>query len=197
MSEDRVLGKESQEHLEDPGAAVTREFRLLRELRSWLRDIFFAALTAILIVAFVVQPVRVEGTSMLPQLSDGERIFVNKFTYRLSGIERGDIVVFWYPKNPSESLIKRVIGLPGETIEIFSGVVRVDGHRLDEPYVVPRYRDFTSLARVRVPEKSYFVLGDRRDSSNDSRNWGVVPGGNIFGKAFLRYWPISEFGLIN
>jgi signal peptidase I len=134
---------------------------------------------------------------MLPQLSDGERIFVNKFTYRVSDIRRGDIVVFWYPRNPSESLIKRVIGLPGETVEISSGVVQVNGQRLHEPYVVAQYRDFTSLAPVRVPERSYFVLGDHRNSSNDSRNWGVVPGGNIFGKAFLRYWPISEFGLID
>lgn len=167
-----------------------------RELRSWLRDIFFAALTAILIVIFVIQPVKVEGTSMEPRLSDQERIFVNKFVYHFSEVGRGDIVVFWYPRDPSKSFIKRVVGLPGEEIEIRSGVVYVNGKTLQESYVPPSYFDYASYPAQVVPEDQYFVLGDHRNSSNDSRNWGFVPSANVFGKAIFRYWPISKLGVI-
>jgi signal peptidase I len=174
-----------------------RQFALFGEIRTWGRDIFFAALTAVLIVVFVVQPVKVEGTSMQPRLTDQERIFVNKFIYHFSGVDRGDIVVFWYPRDETKSLIKRIIGLPGETVEIQSGVVVVDNEPLVEPYLEPRFIDQLSFGPVLVPDGSYFVLGDHRDSSNDSRNWGPVPVTKIFGKAFLRYWPISKFGLID
>jgi len=167
-----------------------------REIRTWIRDIVFAALTAVLIVVFVVQPVKVEGTSMQPHLADQERIFVNKFLYHVSEIDRGDIVVFWYPKDPAKSFIKRVVGLPGETLKIDSGRVYVNGSPLDEPYVPGEYADSSYFGPAVVSPGSYFVLGDHRNSSNDSRNWGMVPVQNIFGKAVLRYWPISKFGLI-
>jgi signal peptidase I len=178
-------------------AAKKQDFTFFGELRTWVRDIFFAALTAILIVVFVVQPVKVEGTSMQPHLFDQERIFVNKFIYHLSEVARGDIVVFWYPRDETKSLIKRVIGLPGETVEIRSGVVLVDSEPLIEPYLESTYLDFSSFGPIEVPEGAYFVLGDHRDSSNDSRNWGAVPANKIFGKAILRYWPVSKFGLID
>ncbi|HSR51077.1 MAG TPA: signal peptidase I [Acidobacteriota bacterium] len=168
----------------------------LKELRSWMRDIFFAALAAILIVIFVVQPVKVEGTSMEPRLEDQERIFVNKFVYHFSDIDRGDIVVFWYPRDPAKSFIKRVVALPGETVEIRSGVVYIDGQRLSEPYVPPSFFDYTSYPPETVPQDHFFVLGDHRNSSNDSRNWGPVPRDNVFGKAVFRYWPVSRLGLI-
>ena len=170
---------------------------LFGEFRSWARDIFFAAIAAILIVVFVVQPVKVEGTSMQPHLVDQERIFVNKFVYHFSSIERGDVVVFWYPKDHSKSFIKRVVGLPGETVQILSGSVRINGRGLAEPYVHPRYFDEASHGPEIVPAEHYFVLGDHRNSSNDSRNWGFVPKRNIFGKAIFRYWPVSKVGLIN
>lgn len=173
-----------------------QELGFLRELRGWIRDIVFAALTAVLIVVFVVQPVKVEGTSMQPHLLDQERIFVNKFVYHVSEIARGDIVVFWYPKDPGKSFIKRVIGLPGEEVSIRSGTVFVNGEALVEPYVPSEYFDSSSFGAIIVRENSYFVLGDHRNSSNDSRNWGLVPSHNIFGKAVFRYWPISKFGLI-
>ncbi|HLU99974.1 MAG TPA: signal peptidase I [Acidobacteriota bacterium] len=172
-----------------------RSFR--SEVRSWMRDVFFAAMTAILIVIFVVQPVKVEGTSMQPELSDQERIFVNKFVYHFSEIERGDVVVFWYPRDPTKSFIKRVIGLPGERVEINEGVVYLNGEPLREPYLIPRFHDNRSFGPIRVTPNHYFVLGDHRNSSNDSRNWGLVPRENIFGKAILRYWPVSKLGLIN
>lgn len=166
------------------------------ELRAWGRDIFFAALTAILLVIFVVQPVKVEGTSMQPELQDQERIFVNKFIYHFTDIKRDDVIVFWYPKDPTKSFIKRVIGLPNETVEIRSGIVYIDGKRLKEPYVPPRFFDYASFGPVVVPSDHFFVLGDHRNSSNDSRNWGFVPRDGIFGKAVLRYWPVSKFGFI-
>ncbi len=164
------------------------------ELRGWARDIFFAALTAILIVVFVIQPVKVEGTSMLPHLSDQERIFVNKFLYHFTEIRRSDVVVFWYPKEPTKSFIKRVIGLPGEEIDIRSGVVYLDGDKLTEDYIRPEHFDYFSYGPIIVPENSYFVMGDHRNSSNDSRHWGAVPSDNIFGKAIFRYWPVAKLG---
>lgn len=178
-------------------AEGSRRRVLLGEVRGWARDIFFAALTAILIVVFVVQPVKVEGTSMQPHLADQERIFVNKFVYHFSNIERGDVVVFWYPKDPTKSFIKRVIGLPGDRVEVRSGVVHVNGKPLREPYVRPEYFDYHSFDPQTVPEGSYFVMGDHRNSSNDSRHWGTVPERNIFGKAVFRYWPVSKLGLLD
>jgi signal peptidase I len=173
------------------------EAQIFSEFRSWLRDIFFAAVTAILIVVFVVQPVKVEGTSMQPHLADQERIFVNKFVYHFSEISRGDIVVFWFPKDPTKSFIKRVIGLPTERVEIRRGEVFINGTRLVEPYVRPAYFDYSSVGPLVVAEGSYFVLGDHRNSSNDSRNWGFVPKENIFGKAVFRYWPVTKLGVID
>src|SRR5262245_47275257 len=110
---------------------------VVREIRWWARDVFFAVGTAILIVVFLYQPVKVEGTSMLPELVDQERIFVNKFIYNIEKISRKDIVVFWYPKDPSKSYIKRIIGMPGDTVEIRKGEVFVNDQPLDEPYLTP------------------------------------------------------------
>lgn len=169
---------------------------LLKEMKGWARDIFFAAVTAILIIVFIVQPVKVEGTSMQPNLVDQERVFVNKFVYRFSQIHRGDIVVFWYPRDTSKSFIKRVIGVPGDRILISQGQVFRNGRLVNEPYVLPEYFDFESYAAQVVPPGHYYVLGDHRSSSNDSRNWGLVPETNIFGKAIFRYWPVSRFGTL-
>ena len=167
-----------------------------RYLQSWLKDIIVAGLLTLLLVVFVVQPVRVEGTSMMPRLRDRERLFVSKFVYHFSQVERGDIVVFWYPKDPSKSFIKRVIGLPEEKVEIRSGMVLINNRRLKEPYVDRSYLDHLSYGPAQVPPDHYFVLGDRRNSSNDSRNWGSVPQENIFGKAVFRYWPPVRLGIV-
>jgi signal peptidase I len=133
---------------------------------------------------------------MQPRLSDKERIFVNKFIYHFSAIERGDIVVFWYPRDPSKSFIKRVVGLPGESVEIRAGLVYINNKPLAEQYVTPEYFDYASYPAQVTPPDSYFVLGDHRNSSNDSRHWGWVPRENVFGKAMFRYWPVSKLGLI-
>jgi len=170
--------------------------KALSELKTWFRDLIFALAVAVFIVMFVVQPVKVEGTSMQPRLVDQERIFVNRFIYRFSEIHRGDVVVFWYPRDTAKSFIKRVIGLPGDLVEIRLGQVLVNGARIDEPYLRPEYRDRESFGRVIVPPGHYFVLGDHRNSSNDSRNWGFVPRELIYGKAIFSYWPVSRIGLV-
>lgn len=165
---------------------------------SWLRDLFLSIVIAILVILFVYQPVKVEGTSMMPSLEDQERIFINKFIYRfgMGDIEQGDLVVFWYPGDPSKSYIKRVIGLPGDTIEIQDGQVSVNSKPLEEPYVPPAYRDTQSFPATVVPNDHYYVLGDHRSSSNDSRSWGPVHRRHIYGKAVFIYWPLEKLGLI-
>lgn len=168
--------------------------QLRRELRGWTRDLAVALGLALVIIIFLYQPVKVEGTSMAPLLSDQERIFINKFVYRFEPIDRGDVIVFWYPLDRSKSFIKRVIGLPGETLEIRSGHLYVNGKELEEEYVPASYFDGASYPPLRIPDDEYFVMGDHRDSSNDSRMFGPVPRQFIYGKAVFAYWPVDHFG---
>jgi signal peptidase I len=171
------------------------------ELRSLLRDIVFAGVIAILIVVFVIQPVRVEGQSMMPRLHDQDRIFVNKFLYPLrewlgdkEPIKRGDIVVLLYPEDPSKSYIKRVVGLPGERVEIEDGRLFINGQQIDESYLDPAYLSTDSTnGPVDVKAHHYFVMGDNRRNSSDSRYWGLVPEKYIYGQAVFRYYPFSPF----
>src|SRR5271156_4003494 len=171
--------------------------RLRHELRSWTRDLAVALGLALVIIIFLYQPVKVEGTSMAPLLSDQERIFINKFVYRFAPIERGDVVVFWYPLDHSKSFIKRVIGLPGETIELRASHLYVNGKELTEPYVPPSYLDGSSYGPVQIPEGNYFVMGDHRDSSNDSRGFGPVSRPYIYGKAVFAYWLVGLVGSLS
>src|SRR5579885_2859014 len=168
-----------------------------RELRVWARDLVIALGLAMIIIVFFYQPVKVEGTSMAPLLSDQERIFINKFVYHFEPIERGDVVVFWYPLDRTKSFIKRVVGLPGDEVEIRQGVVYVNGRTLQEPYVPPQYEDFSDYGPVRVPAGNYFVMGDHRISSNDSRVFGPVPRRYIYGRAVFAYWPMDHFGSLS
>ena len=165
---------------------------------SWLRDLMVSVLIAAVVILFLYQPVRVEGTSMMPGLIDQERIFINKFAYRFgfSDIQRGDTVVFWYPGDPSKSFIKRVIGVPGDRVSVQEGNVFVNEQALEEPYVPRDYRDQVSTPLKVVPQGEYFVLGDHRSSSNDSRMWGTVPRRYIYGKAAFVYWPLDRMGLL-
>ena len=164
------------------------------EARFWLRDLILAVLLSFIVIVFLYQPVQVEGTSMMPRLENHERIFINKFVYRFEPIERGDIVVFWYPLDPSKSYIKRVVGLPGDGVSISNGRVYVNGRRLEEPYLPPEYVDHQSYSTAVVEPDHYYVLGDHRESSNDSRVWGTVDRRYIYGKAVFIYWPFSQFG---
>lgn len=169
-----------------------------RNALYWLRDLALSVVIAVVAILFLYQPVKVEGTSMMPTLTDQERIFINKFIYRfgLGEIERGDMVVFWFPNDPTKSYIKRVIGLPGDHVEIDHGRVFVNGDTLREDYVPDEFRDIQSLNSMTVPDSQYFVLGDHRSSSNDSRSWGTVPRHYIYGKAVFVYWPIEKVGVL-
>jgi signal peptidase I len=165
-------------------------------LSVWLRDLIISLAISAFIIIFLYQPVKVEGTSMMPSLDDQERIFVNKFVYRLEAIQRGDIVVFRYPRDPSKSYIKRVIGLAGDRIRIEDGLVYVNGQPLAEDYVPPAYADQRSIPETVVPPNSYFLLGDHRTMSNDSRDFGAVEAEFIYGKAVFGYWPMDKMGRV-
>ena len=214
--EERRLAREARRHF-------------WAEARLLTRDLFVALMIATLAIVFVVQPVKVEGSSMLPRLhgctaatedcerdpaqDHSDRIFVNKLIYYgLPELERGDIVVFWYPDDPSKSYIKRIIGVPGETVSVCDNRVLVNGRPLEEPYLDPRrnvgrYSISASDAQecdprpgcqgcVYVKAHHFFVMGDNRDNSSDSRSWGLVPEKYIYGKALFRYWPLSEASVI-
>jgi len=168
------------------------------------RDVFLIVVVFILVGVFFVQPVVVEGTSMLPQLHDGERLLVNKLVYykiqsvSWGHLQRGDIVVFWYPNDPDKSYVKRIIGLPGETVEVRDGHVYIDGSELQESYLDAEHNHALHDNSVtKVEEHHYFVMGDNRDNSSDSRYWGLVPEKYIYGKAFFRYWKPEDIGFLH
>jgi signal peptidase I len=162
----------------------------------WVRDLLISLAISAFIIVFIYQPVKVEGVSMMPSLEDQERIFVNKFVYRLEPIERGDVVVFRYPRDPSKSYFKRVIGMAGDHIRIDGGLVYVNDELLDEFYVPAAYADSRSFSDTVVPPNCYFVLGDHRSMSSDSREFGPVNRSFIYGKAVFGYWPMEKVGRV-
>jgi signal peptidase I len=183
--------------LSQPASAQSSSGARLRPAFAvWLRDLILSVAISLFIIVFIYQPVKVEGTSMLPSLEDQERIFVNKFVYRLEPISRGDVVVFRYPRDPSKSYIKRVIGVAGDRIRIDGGQVYVNNEALDEDYVPPAYDDARSYPEAVVPPHCYFVLGDHRSMSNDSRDFGPVNQNYIYGKAVFGYWPMDKLGRV-
>jgi signal peptidase I len=190
------VGNESQssiviEALQPPTSKAPRSCPVLA---VWLRDLVISLAISAFIIIFLYQPVKVEGTSMMPSLDDQERIFVNKFVYRLEAIQRGDIVVFRYPRDTSKSYIKRVVGLAGDHIRIDDGLVYVNDKPLDEDYVPAAFADNRSYPETIVPPNSFFVLGDHRSMSNDSRDFGAVKETFIYGKAVFGYWPVDKLG---
>ncbi len=191
------MPEESVVPVPEPAAAVEPP-SALRTTINWARDLMISVVIAIVVILFLYQPVKVEGTSMMPALVDQERIFINKFVYKLGdhSIERGDMVVFWFPQDPSKSYIKRVIGTPGDVVEVRGGDVYVNGQKLEENYVAQSSRDYMSYQPTRIPDDEYFVLGDHRNSSNDSRSWGMVPRRYIYGKAVFVYWPLEKMGVL-
>ncbi len=178
----------------EPIAPLTPANRKPTPIYTWVRDLFISLIIAAFFIVFLYQPVRVEGTSMLPGLEDQERIFINKFVYRWGPIERGDIVVFHYPRDPSKSYIKRVIAVEGDRVRIDEGRVYVNGKLLTESYVPSEYEDFRSYPDIKIPAHSYFLLGDHRTSSQDSREFGPVDQHYIYGKAVFVYWPMDKLG---
>jgi signal peptidase I len=168
----------------------------LNVLHSWARDLFFSVVVLFFIILFLYQPVKVEGGSMEPGLEDQERIFINKLVYRWENIERGDIIVFRYPRDTRKSFIKRVIGLPGDRVRIAYGRLYLNGNLMDEPYVPSQFEDTRSYPETIVPADTYFVLGDHRSMSNDSRDFGPVLRSYIYGKAVFGYWPMEKLGVL-
>lgn len=176
------------------GAAVSPPLRsrILRFFGELLQTVLIAGVL-FLGVNLLTARIRVEGISMEPSLHEGQFVVVNRIAYRWSEAERGDIIVFRFPLNPSRRFIKRVVGLPGNTVAIRGGGVYIDGQVLDEPYLAatPRYDGEWVIGPGEV-----FVLGDNRNNSSDSQNWGPLPIEEIIGKAVLIYWPPSEAGII-
>jgi len=165
-------------------------FRFLVDL---LETIFLAAILYLGINA-VSARIRVDGASMEPTLQTGEYVIVNKLAYKLGDPKVGDVVVFKFPRNPEQEYIKRIIGLPGDEVKIVRGRVFVNGELLEEPYVA---YPTSYQGNWKVPENQLFVLGDNRNNSSDSHNWGMVPMENVIGKAIFIYWPPEEWGKIN
>jgi signal peptidase I len=190
MDQDLLAKPEVQQ----PASSSSFRSRAVPMFSVWLRDLIISLSVSAFIIIFLYQPVKVEGTSMMPSLDDQERIFVNKFVYRMEPIQRGDIVVFHYPRDPSKSFIKRVIGLAGDHIRIDTGQVFVNGVSLEEDYVPADYADQRSYPEVIVSANAYFLLGDHRTMSNDSRDFGPVQQKFIYGKAVFGYWPMDKMG---
>jgi signal peptidase I len=166
-------------------------------LKSLIRDLLETVLLALIIFAvvrFFVQNFRIEGHSMAPTLNDGQFLIVDKISYRFSRVERGDIIVFHAPRGPNKDFIKRVVGLPGEKIQIDRGLVLINDQPLSEPYI--SYPGVASWGPRILEQKELFVLGDNRPSSNDSRQWGPLPREDVVGKAWFCYWPPEAWGLI-
>ncbi len=166
--------------------------RLGEELLAWFKTLASAAVYATLIVTFGFQVARVEGQSMAPTLTDQDRLIVNKLVYRLGEPRRGDIVMLYYPVNPDKSFVKRVIGEEGDRVRIVDGHVYVNDIPLLDDYVPTEFRSHDIWGPEVIPEGYYFVMGDHRNNSSDSRHWGMVPKKYIIGKVQLRWWPIPE-----
>jgi signal peptidase I len=183
---------------ERPAAAVQRTggWASGRALSSLIVDLSVAVIVSAVIILYLYQPVRVEGTSMLPNLEDQDRLFINKFAYHIGAIHRDDVVVFLFPGDHTKSYIKRVIGLPGDKLRIERGQVFVNDKALREPYVPLKYEDDRSQPEMTVPDGEYFLMGDHRSISSDSRDFGPVDRGLIYGKAAFVYWPMDQLGVV-
>ena len=175
--------EQTQEESQDNGA------RLSRFLLDLVQMLIITLVLYVLIDA-VIGRVQVESISMMETVKPAELLMVSKLAYRNDNYQRGDIVVFHYPNNPNEDYIKRVIGLPGDTVTVQDNQVFINGNILNEPYIreAPKY-----TGEWEVPEESLFVLGDNRNQSSDSHDWGFVPFDNVFGRALMIYWPLEEF----
>jgi signal peptidase I len=173
--------------LTSPGIRLAR---VKHELVAWFKTIVSAAVYATLIVTFAFQVARVEGQSMEPTLEDQDRLIVNKLAYRIGEPRRGDIVMLYYPLNPEKSFVKRVMAEEGDTVQILDGRVYVNDIPLRDDYVPAEYRSHDDWGPQVIPEGYYFVLGDHRNNSSDSRHWGMVPKRYIIGRVQLRWWPV-------
>jgi len=167
-----------------------------------LETVVVSSLIFVVVYVFIAQPFQVKGDSMKPNLHDGEYLLVSKLSYRFGHPARGDIIVFEYPNAPQYDYVKRIIGLPGETIEIKGDAVYINKKVLDEKYlaeeIITTGKSFLKeWVQFKIPEGEYFVMGDNRERSSDSRQWGTLPAKNIIGKSWIRYWPLSAVEVIH
>jgi len=159
-------------------------------IRELLETIISAGVIAFIIITFIGQVTVVQGASMETTLHNKERLIANKIGYRLESPKRGEIIIFRPPLDTKRNYIKRIIGIPGDKVKIVEGKVYVNDEALEEPYV--KYKSYESMPTATVPENSYFVLGDNRPNSSDSRFWGFVPRKNVVGKAWVVFWPLNK-----
>ena len=174
----------------------------IRVKKSTIMQILATLIVALLIffgVQAIIESRVVEGSSMEANLHNGQRLIVVKAAYWFGEPQRGDVIIFTHPLDPTRTLVKRVIGLPGEQVRIDGGVVYVDDLPLQEPYVNGQVGTYCSAAYCSciIPDGEYFVMGDNRQASSDSRSWGPIPGDSIIGRAWLLYWPMSDWHLID
>jgi signal peptidase I len=159
-----------------------------------LAETILLTLVIFFMIRFAVENYRIEGYSMEPNFHDGQFLLVNKIVYLLHHPERGDVVIFRYPNNPKKNYIKRMIGLPGEKVQITAGRLYINDALIDEPYPF-NHADY-DWGPVTVGPDEYFVLGDNRPESSDSHSWGMLPAKDMIGKAWVSYWPPQEWGLV-
>lgn len=202
MSEETGIGEPapSTPTVPSPIRRRRRQRSSTRNAIEWLVVIIGAVVVALLIKTFVVQAFRIPSDSMVPTLQDGDRVLVNKLSYDAHDVNRGDVVVFHRPPNLAaaegdpEDLIKRVIGLPGETVSSRDGVVYIDDRRLTEPYLPEGTTTFNLDAPITVPDGHILVMGDNRGNSTDGRSFGPIPIDTVIGRAFVIMWPPGRFG---
>lgn len=187
---DQGMDMQADEHSDDQVKSRTGS-----ALREMVETILLTLLIYVLIRTFLIENYRVVGRSMVPTLEDKQFLVVNKLDYRLREPRRGDIIVFFDPRDQDRKLIKRIIGLPGEMIETRAGQIFVDGEPLDEPYI--QNQAGYSKSVIQVPEGNYYVLGDNRANSSDSHNWGTLLEDKIVGRAWFSYWPPEMWGAID
>jgi signal peptidase I len=180
---------QADDHMEEQGKSQAGS-----ALREMVETILLTLLIYVLIRTFLIENYRVVGHSMVPTLKDRQFVVVNKLDYRLRDPRRGDVIVFFDPRDGDRKLIKRIVGLPGETIEIRGGQVFVNGQALDEPYI--QNSGHYSQPPTPVPDGHVYVLGDNRSNSSDSHNWGTLPETKIVGRAWFSYWPPEVWGVI-
>jgi signal peptidase I len=201
-ADDRVEGAPAVQEREQPmdsdhagGAAIGARplsVRIADEMLAWLKTLASAAVYATLIVTFGFQVARVDGQSMAPTLHDHDRLIVNKFAYQVGEPKVGDIVMLLYPNDPSKTFVKRVVAAEGDEVKIAGGKVYRNGLLMDDSFVSPQFRSHEDFGPTRIRDGYYFVMGDHRNASSDSRDWGEVPKKYIIGRVQVRWWPLPD-----